>query len=306
MKRNEPLETYAAWRKDEAARLLSSSGGLASVVSEQWIRNGGVVYGAAFLRPFCFKHIRCRNEEELGLLRGSKYVQSSLDGIHQSIKEDLCDGKKVLFIGTPCQVAGISNHFKEYHSQLYTIDIICHGTPTVQILKDSIPKEALEKDFDCVEFRNGGSFQLVFKKGNKSVWDRPLAHDLFLKGFFKGIFYREACYRCKFATTERCGDMTLGDFWGVDVSVLNTEMEKGVSLVFTNTSKGKYLLESVSEHIETVSRPIEEAVAGNHQLRHPTPLTWRHKVFRMLYPKTSFRIATICAIPDVILKNLFK
>lgn len=306
MKGNVPVETWAAWRKDEAARLLSSSGGLATVISEHWIRNGGVVYGAAFQKPFGFKHVRCEKEEELYQLRGSKYVQSSLDGVHQLITEDLNGGKEVLFIGTPCQVAGIRNRFRESLKQLYTIDIICHGTPAVQILKDSLPEDALRKEFNYVEFRRGEKFQLVFRKGNRVIWDRPLAHDLYLKGFFKGVFYREACYKCKFASIERCSDMTLGDFWGVDMNALNTEMDKGISLVLINTDKGKTLMASVSEDIEKVSRPLGEAVAGNHQLRHPMPLTWRHKIFSVLYPRTGFKMAAIASMPDIVLKNLFK
>ena len=301
-----PITTYAAWRKDDAARAKSSSGGMAAVISEAWIRKGGIVYGAAFVRPFDFQHIRCTTKEELARLRGSKYVQSSIAGTHKQIETDLKKGFEVLFFGTPCQVAAIRNHFKEYDTRLYTIDIICHGTPKVETLKGSIPQIALQMDYDKVEFRENDAFQISFKKGNRTIWSRPLAHDLYMKGFFKALFYRDCCYKCVFAKQERISDMTLGDFWGLDMTSVNTTMDKGISLVLVNSDKGKMLLEMVEDHIEMIPRPLTEAVAGNKQLSHPMPRTWRYHVYKKLYPKVGFRLAAIAAMLDIVLKNMFK
>lgn len=301
-----PLGTYAAWRKDEKARALSSSGGLASVISEVWVQDGGVVYGAAFVTPFSFQHIRCTTLEELYKLRGSKYVQSSIKYVINEIEDDLKNDKNVLFIGTPCQVAGIRNRFKNYSSQLYTIDIICHGTPSAQILRDSLPKNLEEIAYDNMEFRSNNHFQIVFKRKGKSVWERKLAHDLYLKGFFKAVFYRECCYHCKYATINRISDLTLGDFWGLDAEVVNTDVEKGISLVLVNTEKGENILHAVKPHVEMLSRSIEEAMVGNHQLNHPMSRTWRNKVFTFFYPKIGFKMAAIISMPDIYVKNIFK
>lgn len=166
-----PLATWAAWRKDEMARAKSSSGGMAAAISEAWIRKGGIVYGAAFLRPFDFQHIRCTTEEELIRLRGSKYVQSSIAGIHKQIEADLKERHEVLFIGTPCQVAAIRNRFKEYDVRLHTIDIICHGTPKVETLKVSIPQVALQMDYDNVEFRENDMESSI---GTRPLYERVL------------------------------------------------------------------------------------------------------------------------------------
>lgn len=298
-----PMETYAAWRKNNYARALSSSGGMATVISEAWIRKGGIVYGAAFVKPFCFEHIRCTNINELARLRGSKYVYSSIKGVQEWIDKDISVGRKVLFIGTPCQVAGMKARFGD---SVHAIDLICHGTPKVETLKASIPAKALQIDFDNVEFRNNSNFMISFKKADKTVWSRPLAHDLYMKGFFKALFYRDCCYNCGFAKQERVGDITLGDFWGLDMTSVNTVMEKGISLVLVNSTKGKKLMEIVKDDIEMVARPFEEAVAGNNQLRHPMPSTWRHRIYKKLYPKAGFRLAAIVAMPDVILKNIFR
>ena len=303
---NTPVETWAAWRKDKAARAMSASGGLAAVISEQWVKENGVVYGAAFVKPFDFRHIRCSTIEELQRLRGSKYVQSSINGIHELIEKDLKNGRKVLFTGTPCQVAGICTRFKQYKSQLYCIDIICHGTPTVQTLRDSIPQTVLELEFDHVEFRKNTQYQLSFKKGGMTVWERPLSHDPYLKGFLKGFLSRDCCFKCTFALVERISDLTLGDFWGIDLKAIPTSTEEGISLALVNTEKGKELLDSVKDQIERVQRPLQEAVSGNQPLQHPMPLTWRRKVFKGLYPKTGFKWAAILAMPDIVLKNILK
>lgn len=301
-----PLATYAAWRKDDAARALSSSGGVAAAISEAWIKNGGIVYGAAFVRPFSFQHVRCTITEELVRLRGSKYVQSSINGIQKQIGADLKNGLKVLFIGTPCQVAGIENRFKEYIAQLYTIDIICHGTPNVETLKASIPQRALQMDYDNVEFRENCDYKISFKKSGKTIWSSPLAHNLYLKGFFKALFNRDCCYKCLFAKRERISDMTLGDFWGLDMASVNTTMDKGISLVLVNSDKGRELLGIVKEVMEMVARPLEEAVAGNTPLCHPMRRTWRYQIYKKLYPKVGFHLAAIAAMPDIVLKNMLK
>ena len=302
---NTPLGVYAAWRHNEIARQKSSSGGLASAISEKWIENGGAVYGAAFESPFSFKHIRCTTTDELNKLRGSKYVQSSIQGIFKSIANDLQKGLKVLFIGTPCQVASVKTKFKK-HECLFTIDIICHGTPKVDLLKESIPKQYLSYDFDNVSFRDNAIFKISFLKNNQVVWQRPLSHDLYMKGFFKAVFYRECGYQCPYAKESRVSDMTLGDFWGLDMQSVETTMDKGISLVLVNTDKGNVLFRSVEDLIDCKKRPLQEAVSGNNQLRHPMPLTWRHKIFKRLYPKIGFKWAAVLAMPDIVIKNLLK
>lgn len=303
---NTPLSVYAAWRRNEIARQKSSSGGLASAISEKWIENDGVVYGAAFESPFTFKHLRCTTTDELIKLQGSKYVQSSIQGIYKSIAYDLQKGLKVLFIGTPCQVAGVKTKFKDKNEGLFTIDIICHGTPKVELLKESLPKQFLSYDLDNISFRDKNQFKISFLKNNQVVWQRPLSRDLYMKGFFKAVFYRECCYKCPYAKENRISDMTLGDFWGLDMRSVETTMDKGISLVLVNTDKGKVLFSSVESLVDYKKRPLQEAVSGNNQLRHPMPLTWRHKIFKWLYPKTGFKWAAILAMPDIVIKNLFK
>lgn len=300
----QPLSVYAAWRKNENARIESSSGGLASILSENIIKANGVVYGCAFLPKFTFKHIRCTSLTQLQSLKGSKYVQSDMRGIYTQIEHDLKENKKVLFIGTPCQVAGIKFFFHNKQKNLYTIDLICHGVPSVNILKESLPHRLWKHNFNKIEFRTCTKFHFSVKNNISTVFDRPLHKDLFLKGFFSALFYRSSCYSCQYARTQRIGDITLGDFWGINANEIETNIEKGVSLCMVNTLKGKDLLNSIHNYIERVSRPIEEAVAGNKQLQYPTPRSLRTKYFSIFYPIVGFKWAVCLSIPEIIIKNL--
>lgn len=101
------LATFAASSKSKQTIRKASSGGVFSVCAEYFLRNGGVVYGAAYERPDYVKHIRIDSVDELWRVQGSKYVQSKIGNTYQKTKEDLCVGRKVLFSGTPCQIAAL-------------------------------------------------------------------------------------------------------------------------------------------------------------------------------------------------------
>lgn len=301
---NAPTLVWAAWSKDKKKRIKSSSGALATICSEWVINNGGVVYGCAFNRPFNFQHIRCTALSELDSLKGSKYVQSSTVGVHKKVTNDLKGGKTVLFIGTPCQVAAVKR-FTKNAANLITIDLICHGTPSVALLKDSLPQKVLDLPFDKVEFRKQTNYHFALKatESNAPVYERELQQDLFLKGFFTALFYRDSCYHCKYATTHRVSDITLGDFWGVDKSALPAGTKEGISLVMQNTPQGGKLLSHIKEDINYVERPITEAISGNKQLHHPMKKRVRAALFRKLYPLVGFNISVAFSIPEIILKN---
>lgn len=301
-----PIGVYAAWRLNETERAKSSSGGIASVISEKWIENGGVVYGASFVKPFGFQHIRCTKKEHLDKIRGSKYVFSSIKMVLSLIEEDLNNDKKVLFIGTPCQVAGIESRFSKYNEQLVCIDLLCHGTPNENILKDSIDEEIIINGIDNVIFRNQGKYEFSIIRNNQIVYKRQLKKDLYMKGFFKGVFNRDCCYKCAFSKPYRISDLTLGDFWGVDLSAIGTIMEKGVSMLLVNTAKGFDVLNLVKDEIVMKKRPYEEATSSNKPLNEPVKQSWRYDVFKMLYPKFGFKWAAIFAMPNIVLKNLLK
>lgn len=293
---------WAVWRNDDKLRSESSSGGMASAIAEHIIERGGVVYGCAFVPDFSFRHIRCATKTDLKRLKGSKYVQSDMHGVYKSIAKDLREGLKVLFIGTPCQVAGINIFFSKSLDNLFTIDLICHGVPSVKILKESLPKEIFNQDLDSVEFRVNTEFHFSAKSGiSGTVFERPLNKDLFLKAFFTALTYRDSCHTCKFAQEQRISDITLGDFWGLDETVVK-DAKKGVSLCMGNTERGCKIVNEVSR-ITMIERPVSEAVSGNKQLRKPMQENFRTKIFRTLYPKFGFKPSVIFSIPEIVIKS---
>lgn len=299
-KLNDDGNVWAAWRKDATLRQKSSSGGLASAIAEKFIEIGGVVYGCAFVAPFQFQHVRITEVADLARLRGSKYVQSHTAGIFRQIRNDLKGGLRVLFIGTPCQVAAVKQ-YTDNHGQLFTIDLICHGVPSLRMLRESLPHNFETLGISDVEFRASTKYHFSAKSGILVVYQRPLATDLYLKGFFTALYYRDSCYHCRYATRKRIGDVTLGDFWGAYFP--KEEELRGVSLCIVNTKKGEEIFNSVSDCVERQRRNIEEALQSNKQLSSPMPCSLRSRIFRALYPIIGFKMSVVCAIPEIVIKN---
>ena len=161
--KEQPLKTYAAWAKDEEEYKTSTSGGLGAVLSREILKAGGVVYGCAVCSDIDIHHIRITKEEDIALLKGSKYVQSSIHDSHQRVKQDLRDGRQVLFTGTPCQIAGLKRYLKKDYANLYLVDLICHGVPSLGYLKQHITDvtHSEVKDIDSIRFREGNGMYLI-------------------------------------------------------------------------------------------------------------------------------------------------
>lgn len=296
-----PLKAYAAWNKNHQEHLLSSSGGAAYIFSSYILEKGGVVYGCTS-DGIDVRHIRVENHSELFKLQGSKYVQSDVRGLFKDVKNDLKTGKTVLFIGTPCQVAGLKNYIGHHNEHLYLVDLICHGVPSKQMLHDHIKHVAKGKKIQHISFRKGTDYRFSIT-ANKfsyevSLWETPYK-DLYLKGFFEGMINRPSCYQCPFACSTRVSDITIGDFWGLKhAECLPEEVKDGVSLLLPMTDKGLNLIQKVENNLYIYERSVEEAVNGNTQLRHPVIQGRRARLFHFLYSLFSFDVAMNIVIAD--------
>lgn len=220
----------------------------------------------------------------------------------KEVKNDLKSGKPVLFIGTPCQVAGLKNYIKHLPEHLYLVDLICHGVPSQKMLHDHIKHVAKGQKIQHISFRKGNSFIISFKAPNFShnadVWEEPYK-DLYMKGFMDGMTYQSSCYQCPFASPSRVSDMTIGDFWGLkNAEILPEETRDGVSLLLPMTDKGLNLLQAVKSHFHIIERSVDEAVDGNTQLRHPSIQGRRSRLFNILYPILSFDMAMNIVLAD--------
>lgn len=298
-----PIKAYACYNINDNERQKSSSGGIGHLLAQYITKSNGIVYGCAFTPPWRIEHIRCTNINEIESLRGSKYVQSDISNIYESIEKDLNESKKVLFIGTPCQVAGIKAAFPHKDS-LYLIDIICHGVSSLQFLKETLPN--IKIPIGNIKFREGTFFRFSLETlSGRKILSRNLNNDMYMKGFFNGTTFRPNCYTCPYAKQQRISDITIGDFWGIKSTIIKN-IDKAISLSLINTLKGEILFNQCKNQMFTETRPLDEAFAGNEQLNHPFKKTFRTSIFRFLYPQLGYNKALWCALPDKVLAMRLK
>lgn len=261
-------KTYAAINKDNETRMKSSSGGIFSLLADVIIKQGGVVFGAAYDNEFNVIHTYIDNIEDLNILRGSKYVLSNMGDSYSKVKSFLEEGRKVLFTGTPCQIAGLNNFLGKAYDNLYMQDLVCHGVPMQSVWKkylnyrNMIDKKT-PKDINFRDKVNGWTrFEMKFAYNdfNYSVFHRS---DLFMKLFLKNYSLRESCYACKFKGLDRIADITLADFWGVKHICEEMYDDKGTSLVIINSEKGQALFDLIKEEVEEREVDIQKAIEYN-------------------------------------------
>ena len=274
----QPLHTYAAWAKDEQEYKTSTSGGIGACLSKYIIQHNGIVYGCACLPNAEIKHIRIENESDLPLLKGSKYVQSSINYIYRSVKIDLNNGKTVLFTGTPCQVAGLKLFLRKEYENLYTVDLICHGVPSLKYLQSYLKSKLSIAKSDKITFRDNNNMTLKVSYNNKLVYTYDFwsnrYKDEYYNAFMDGFSYRQSCHSCPYAAPTRVSDITIGDFWGFKDNI-DKPHPNGLSCILCNTEKGYYLLDKIKDTLYIYERELEEAVNGNAQLQAPVPLNYR-------------------------------
>lgn len=283
----------------------SSSGGIFAALATSFLNRGGVVYGAAMGLDggiVSCRHLRVSKKEDLHLIQGSKYVQSKMDGIYRQIKEDLKEGKEVLFSGTSCQVAGVKNFIGD-HDNLYTVDLVCHGVP-----KDSIFNEYIkflegryngkveDLSFRVKGFRNfwtDSSYVLKLtcktEKGSRIVYI-PKDNSAYFKLFLSRAGYRESCYSCSFASLDKVSDMTLGDFRPSpeEKKLYTLDSNKTYSSIIVHSSKGAQLMRNGKNLIWFRDFSAEEMVKHHSNLQRPSSMTKAGEEALSVYQKQGF------------------
>lgn len=295
-----PVNWYQGWAASNETRENSSSGGLAAALSKQFVLDGGVVCSCSF-QDGKFGFYFASTIDQCSAFIGSKYVKSNPDGIYGQIKNFLSSGKKVLFIGLPCQVAAVKTYMRKDEDNLYLVDLICHGTPSPQILDLFLSQLKVPlKDVDKIYFRKKGSFKLTCDF--QTVLPERVT-DMYTHAFLHGLDYTENCYQCKYAQLERVSDLTIGDSWGTNLSF--EEQSKGISLILCQTKKGAELLEKSDLHLEDVD--LKKAAEANTQLRHPTIMPpERNKFFNSIKKDHNFNRAISKCYPKLYYKQRLK
>ncbi len=275
---------YAAQWKNRERSILSATSGVAMLIAEKVIEQGGIVYGAGVGNDLKVRHYRAENVTELEGMRTSRYAQSDTGYTYREIREKLTEGRQVLFIGTPCQNAALRN-MTEDAEKLLCIDLVCHGTPPMSYLLDHL--KAIDAGADNYTFRGGAADQrMTLKKDGQTVYNEPDWKDTYYYCFNQDISLAENCYSCRYASLHRTGDITLGDFWGLHRESLKQPMEGRVSLVMVNTAKGEQIFREISNELIFEERTAEEAAAGYYNLIHPTRVPAGRASFMDAYRRT--------------------
>lgn len=274
--KNTNQQVIAAKSKNDEIRAKSSSGGIFSILANYVIENGGIVYGAKFDKDLNLIQKGVYDKKELDALRGSKYIQSDTLNTYKEVKQNLINKKMVLYVGTPCQIAGLKSFIGVEYDNLITIDLICHGVPSQKLFSKYI-KWIENKEKSKVlsyEFRNkeksgwGLTLKISFSDGKNKYINSNL--DPYYKSFTESKTYRECCYSCKYANTNRVGDITIGDFWGIDKEIPEFYDDKGVSVIIINTNKGKEYFDKIGDNLLINNSTIEQVRKYNNNLNNPS------------------------------------
>ena len=286
-KNNPQPECYAAMADDEI-RMKSSSGGIFTLLAEYILDKGGYVCGAAFDDNWDVHHIIVDNKEDLAKLRGSKYVQSNTEDCYKQIKKLLDDDKYVLFSGCPCQVAALYSFLGKEYEKLYTMDLVCHGAPSPKIWQQYL-NEYDRTEIKNIDFRDKSVFgwsttMNIYMKNNCDI-HLPPKKDSYYRAFLNNYSLRISCGNCHYAKIPRVGDITLGDFWGIEKSFPNLNDKKGTSLILVNNEKGKFIFNQLTFRLLT-SIPIKYAInSPNYPLSKSSPFNKKRKEFFNLASK---------------------
>lgn len=258
-----PIEVYAAYNNNKEIRANSSSGGIFTLVAEEIIDKNGIVFGVRWNSDWDAVFDYTDKKEDLHLFRGSKYVQAELGDTFQKVKKFLSERIPVLFTGTPCQIAGLRKYLKKDYPNLLLMDVICEGVPSPKVWKKYLSEEVssykkkLVKSktrnrtdsyiIDNITFRDKEkgwkNFGLTIYGHFKSdLTDNPIKMERrspYLLALFNYLHLRPICYTCPFKKCKSYSDITIADYWGIHIHHPEMDDNKGTSMVFINTNKGK-------------------------------------------------------------------
>ena len=287
---------YAMKSKNFNIQINSASGGVFPEIAQWILRDDGIVWGAKFDSNFDVRHDYVVSENELPLLCRSKYVQSDMTNVYESIRRQLRNGKKVLFSGTPCQTTALAKFVgSELKSNLYLVDIICHGVPSPGIWQeylDELCKQKCRRKEDiiqiCFKYKNNTEktwlhpgFYVKWKDGTEYI--DFSANTWYEKGFLGNLYVRPSCHKCKFKSLRSTSDITIGDFWGCKELYPDFLDINGVSLVIIKTKKGEFMKDKIIDNMNSILISKDEASKYNSRLIEPSQKNLKRKKFWKKY-----------------------
>lgn len=282
-----PKKCYAAYTCIDSYQKEAASGGIASTFYKYVVEQGGAAFGVRYKDGFNLTFDFAETVEEINHFLGSQYVQAETSAVYKTVRSFLEKNREVLFVGTPCQVAGLLAFLGKKYENLVTIDIVCHGTPPFTYLNEYMNEVAGGKA-DSASFRGKYNFFMTFYSEENVIYQKKAREDAYFTAFLDSLTYRQNCYNCSYARPERVSDITIGDFWGLDRASLKQYYGGRISAVLLNTDKGEEFWNKCSSLFISEERNINEAINSNGQLKHPSSLHKDRAEFEENYLKYGF------------------
>lgn len=261
--------TYAAYSKHKKIRLESSSGAIFSLLADQVLNNSGVVYGVAMSADCKYaEYIRVCDHLDIVKLRGSKYLQARVGRTYQQVKIDLESGIVVLFSGTGCLINGLKGFLDKEYDNLYCVDVICHGIPSpklwrnyAQYVEAKLNAKLININFRC---KDDSWADFGIKRINEKYKALYISkqQDPFMIMFLRDYCLRPSCYECV-AKKDKQSDLSMADFWGINLILPDMNDGNGVSLIIIRTKKGKLFFDQASDHMIIKEVSYEDGIKGN-------------------------------------------
>lgn len=280
------IKSYVGYVINEKIRLQSSSGGIFSVLAEFILKSEkGVLYGASINENQMICHMRIDSIANLGLLRGSKYLQSKINETFKNAKMDLEAGLNVFYSGTACQIAGLKSFLGKEYKNLYTVDVLCHGVPSPKVW--TAYRKWQEKKNNStireISFRNKEfgwkNYQMKIVFNNEEKYIKPHSEDMYSQMFLSNICLRPSCHKCKFKGLNRLSDLTLGDAWGIDKCMPEMDDDKGTSVIIVHSIKGQELLSRIKNAVNIMEIDIDRILPLSSDSRKSVQAHKRRKLF---------------------------
>ena len=314
-----PLSIFAAKNRNERERMDSSSGGVFLPLAREVVKRGGVVFGAVYDEAWEVHHVAAGSLEEVYPMMGSKYVQSRIGDTYREAELLLKQGREVMFVGSPCQIAGLRAYLRHReYPNLLAVDFVCHGVPSPGVWRRYLaetyagydpkakmpPKAAAGENsvllsslnakspIGDIKFRDKaesgwGKYRFVVRRKSASKADQNtvLSSDIhrdnpFMRGFLADIYLRPSCYACRAKGGAAHSDITIGDFWGINAVAPEFNDDKGVGVVLVNTPKGSACFQCLD--LDTLPSTMEVVHRSNGSYAHSVRMHPKRSLFYSL------------------------
>lgn len=269
---NIPTLSAGLKHKDDIVRKKSSSGGAFTAITDILIKQGYKVYGCALDKNFTARHICATDSTARNQMRKSKYVASDIEGLFPIIRDELNNGIKICFSGTPCQVFGLKLFLSRDYENLFTIDFICHGVSSPSVFFDYVNLCGDGSSIEKLEFRDKDFFSWRAQRIKVYREDKKKSNyeDYYMKMFSRGFGFRTGCSSCKLASPKRVSEISMADFWGVKWLKPEMEDDLGVSLCFFNNEKGIQVLKLLNHNSKIEIIDTEKAIKSCPHMNYPS------------------------------------